>query len=565
MSTPPSAETIHVIGHRNPDTDAICAAIGYAAFLRASSRNEVDARPACCGEINVRTNWVLGEAGVEAPRLIMDVRPTAASVCRRNVVTACQDETFLSVYRKMVDHGFRGIPVVDQEGVLAGMPTLQELAHLFMPATANDDDANRHVRTSEANMVATLDGVFPNRRAPHDEVSNLILMVAGSSLETSSSRMKRFPSRTVIMMVGDRPDVQEMAIHAGVRCLIITGGFSVGEEIGDLARERGVPVIETRYDTASAAQLVRFSRPIADALDHDFLQFSAKTPLKELMAAVQESAQPLFPVVDDDTGKLIGVFSKSDLVDVPRMKLALVDHNEFSQAVTGADEADILEVIDHHRLSGNLRSKEPIRFINEPVGSTSTIVAMMYRLRNLQPDKPTAICLCAGMISDTLNLTSPTTTNTDREILGWLSAIGEIDVEAFTAGFFAAGSMLRDKPAQLALESDRKEFEENGWRLSISQIEELGLDEFWKQEAALREALENIVVERKMHFACLLVTDITEHDSVLMTAGNDRISEVIEYPKLKQHVFELAGVVSRKKQLFPYLSRVVAKLTAPTL
>jgi manganese-dependent inorganic pyrophosphatase len=563
MNSLSSAETIHVIGHRNPDTDAICAAIGYAAFLRAS--RDVDARPACCGEINVRTNWVLSEAGVEAPRLLMDVRPTAASVCRREVVTACQDETFLSVYRKMVEHGFRGIPVVNHEGVLAGMPTLQELAQLFMPATANDDDANRHVRTSEANMVAALDGGFPNGRAPLETVENLILMVAGSSLETSSTRMKRFPSRTVIMMVGDRPDVQRMAILAGVGCLVITGGFSVGEEIGKLAREQGVPVIETRYDTASAAQLVRFSRPIADALDETFLKFSSKTPLKELIASVHDSHQPLFPVVEDETGKLLGVFSKSDLVDVPRTKLALVDHNEFSQAVTGADEADILEVIDHHRLSGNLRSKEPIRFINEPVGSTSTIVAMMFRMRNLAPDKATAICLCAGMISDTLNLTSPTTTNTDREILSWLAEIGGIDVAAFTAGFFAAGSMLRDRPADLALESDRKEFEENGWRLSISQIEELGLDEFWKQEAALQDALEKIVVQRKMHFACLLVTDITEHDSVLITAGNDRVDDAIEYPRLKQHVFELAGVVSRKKQLFPYLSRVVGKLTAPTL
>lgn len=250
-------------------------------------------------------------------------------------------------------------------------------------------------------------------------------------------------------------------------------------------------------------------------------------------------------------------------MDVPRAKIVLVDHNEFAQAVTGADEAEILEVIDHHRLSGNLRTKEPVRFINEPVGSTSTIVAMMYRLRNLEPDRATAICLCAGLISDTLNLTSPTTTSTDSEILPWLAGIAGIDVAKFTAEFFSAGSMLRDKPAGAALESDRKEFEENGWKLSISQIEELGLDEFWKQEGALRDALENVVRQRGVHFACLLVTDITRHDSILLTAGSDRVSDAIEYPELKPKVFELKGVVSRKKQLFPYLSRVVAKLVAP--
>ena len=155
--------------------------------------------------------------------------------------------------------------------------------------------------------------------------------------------------------------------------------------------------------------------------------------------------------MDEESGALLGVFSKSDLVDVPRTRLVLVDHNEFTQAVTGADEADIVEVIDHHRLSGNLRTKEPVRFINEPVGSTSTIVAMMYRLQKLFPDKATATCLCAGMISDTLNLTSPTTTNTDRETLPWLATIAELDVASFTTGFFAAGRMLKDKPAAEAL------------------------------------------------------------------------------------------------------------------
>jgi manganese-dependent inorganic pyrophosphatase len=238
-----------------------------------------------------------------------------------------------------------------------------------------------------------------------------------------------------------------------------------------------------------------------------------------------------------------------------------VDHNEFAQAVTGADEADIIEVIDHHRLSGNLRTKEPVRFINEPVGSSCTIVAMMYRLRNLQPDKATATCLCAGLISDTLNLTSPTTTGTDREILPWLAGIAGINVAAFTTGFFAAGSMLKGKPAAEALESDRKEFEENGWRFSLSQIEELGLTEFWNQEGNLRVALEKIAVDRKLHFAGLLVTDITRHNSVFMVAGDHRVADAIEYPEMKRGVYELKGVVSRKKQLLPYVCGLVDKMS----
>ncbi len=557
----PSPDPIYVIGHRNPDADAICSAIGYAAFLRASRGS--DARAACCGELNTRTSWVLDYAGLDMPRLLMDVRPTAASLCTRNVVSVLREDTCLSVHRQMLAHGFRSLPVVDEQGRIVGMPTLQDLAQLFLPSDPGDQDANRYVRTSEANIVAALEGTFPNGRAPHTEVETRVLMVAGSSVATTQTRMQRFPHSSVMVLVGDRPDVQEMAIRNGVDCLIITGGFEVTADIMALAQAEDVPCIYTPYDTASAAQLIRFSRPIADALHDGFLCFTTKTPLKEVLSQTQESHQPLFPVVDDETGRLFGVFSKSDLVDVPRTKIVLVDHNEFAQAVTGADEAEILEVIDHHRLSGNLRTKEPVRFINEPVGSTSTIVAMMYRMRHLEPDRATAICLCAGLISDTLNLTSPTTTSTDREILPWLAGLAGIQVEEFTAAFFSAGSMLRDKHAAAALESDRKEFEENGWKLSISQIEELGLDEFWKQEPALRDALEQVVQQRRVHFACLLVTDITRHDSILLTAGNERAADAIEYPEMKPGVFELKGVVSRKKQLFPYLSRVVGRLAAP--
>ncbi|MBK8095360.1 MAG: DHH family phosphoesterase [Verrucomicrobiaceae bacterium] len=205
------------------------------------------------------------------------------------------------------------------------------------------------------------------------------------------------------------------------------------------ARAKGVVVICSPHDTASTSQRLRFSRPISGALKDEFLSFGSRTPLREIVHAVQSSHQPLFPVVDEETRHLIGVFSKSDLIDVPRARLVLVDHNEFAQAVAGADEAEIIEVIDHHRLSGNLRTKEPIRFLNEPVGSTSTIVGIMYRMRGAAPDKGTAICLCAGIISDTLHLTSPTTTETDREILSWLAGIGGIDGASVCEGLFRGG------------------------------------------------------------------------------------------------------------------------------
>ena len=550
-----------VIGHRNPDTDAICAAIGYAAFLRAS-KNE-DAQAACCGELNVRTSWVLKQAGLEPPKLVLDVRPTAASIARKEVVTARPDETLLAVNRRLLEHEFRSIPVVDEEGCLLGMPSLADIAQLLMPPTQADDANHRRVRTSLHNMVEVLEAARAGTAEASRQVEELILTIAGSSRETTKARATQFDPRKVVLIVGDRPEIHELAIETGVRCLVITGGFHLDEKLESIAHEKKIGVILSKHDTATTAQLIRFSRPVGEALSHEFLSFGTKTLVKEILPAVATSHQPLFPVIDETTHQLAGVFSKSDLIDVPRTKLVLVDHNEFAQAVTGADEAEILEVIDHHRLSGNLRTKEPIRFINEPVGSTSTIVALMYRMRGLVPDRATALCLCAGLISDTLHLTSPTTTNTDKDILSWLSGVAGIDRDQFVKDFFAAGSMLRESTPAAAIESDRKEFEENGWRISISQIEELGLDEFWKREDDLLAALEAVRDKRGLHFSCLMVTDISEHNSVLLVTGNQRVIDGIEYPEMRPHLHHMPGVVSRKKQLFPYLGRVLSKIAAP--
>ncbi len=558
-----SPDTIHVIGHRNPDTDAICSAIGYAAFLRDVRGMKAEA--ACCGEVSVRTNWVLQTAGVPAPKLLLDVRPTAATICRRDVFTASPHQTFLSVYRMMMDHNFRAIPVVDETGRLLGMPSIQELAQLFLPAQTNEKTvaANREVRTSLLNIVNALDGIVGGTAPDLEALQNLVLVVAASSLETTKKRAQQFAADHVVVITGDRPEIHGLAVDLGVRCLIITGKFKASTSILSRAAEKGVAIIYSPYDTASTSQLLRFSRPIGEALTHEFLSFTSRTPLMEIVPKVQHAHQPLFPVVDDETHKLLGVFSKSDLIELPRMKLVLVDHNEFAQAVTGADEAEILEVIDHHRLSGNLRTKEPIRFLNEPVGSTSTIVGVMYRMQKAEPDKGTAICLCAGIISDTLHLTSPTATDTDKDILAWLAGIGGIDSAQFVKDFFAAGSMLRENTPDRALESDRKVFEENGWHISISQIEELGLDEFWKRENDLQAALQALLAKHSLHFACLMVTDITRHHSVLLVAGDQRVIDAIDYPLAKENVYDMPGVVSRKKQLFPYMSHVVTKLAAP--
>jgi len=548
----PSRQT-YVIGHRNPDTDAICSAIGYADFL---SRTRIpDAVPARCGSLTARTEWVLQRAGVEPPELVMDMRLRLSSICRTTVATASPDETFFEVYARMIAGGLRAIPIVDARSRMLGMLSLLDLLALLLPAE-QDAEGMRTVRTTLRNMRASLDGRFlfePGRLVDEDDI---VVMVAASSTEVIAARLAHFQVGRVIVVTGDRPEVHRLAIQSGVRCLVVTGGLPVSTELVAAAADQGVGVLSTPRDTASTTQLIRGSRRVESAISSDYLQFPPDALVEEVRARVLGSAQPVFPVIDPETGKLAGCFSKSDLVDPAQQRLVLVDHNEFAQAVSGADEADIIEVIDHHRLSGNLVSREPLQFINRPVGSTCTIVAGNYRIAGMEPSKSIAICLCAGIVSDTLNLTSPTATPEDCDILAWLRHVAGLDIDRFTEEFFATGSVLRTLSPGDALLSDRKEYTESGYKVSISQIEEVGLNHFWSAREALQEELRRLLAEG-IDVACLMVTDVGRHNSILLIEAPGEVIDRVDYPKRDHGVYEMDGVVSRKKQLFPWISRLL--------
>lgn len=553
----PVKTPVYVIGHKNPDTDAICSAIGYAEYLRRTRFPE--ALAACCGVVNARTQWVLQQAGVDAPALVMDVRPTAETICQRNVVRARPEDSFLDVYRLLVEKKFTSLPVVAPDGKVLGMPTLGTILNLLVPGGGGRPIGDRRVHTSLERVRAVLGAaVVCGERLQEEE--ELVLTVAAASQATIDHNLQRLDVPRILVIVGDRPDVHRQVIEMGVRAVLLTGGFEFDAPLVELALERGVALFRCTQDTATAVGLIRCSRRVSDVIDGEFLSFGAGELVSRIVGAVHHIAQPLFPVVNEETAALVGVFSKSDLVDPPRTRLVLVDHNEFSQAVTGADEAEIVEVLDHHRLSGNLVSREPVRFINEPVGSTCTIVAQFFQMSGLEPSRETAVCLMAGLISDTLKLTSPTTTDTDRRILPWLAGIAGLDADAFTRGFFEAGSILREMPPAAVIGTDRKEYHEAGWRVSISQIEELGLEAFDEREKELQAALAALRAERTLDFACLLVTDITRHRSLLLADGDARLIEAIDYPRLRRNIFDLEGVVSRKKQFFPYLGNLLAQV-----
>ena len=394
----------------------------------------------------------------------------------------------------------------------------------------------------------------------------IVLLVGASSSETVARRLvaatKKGDVGSYLVMCGDRPSVMRTAIDYGVRMLVVTSGFEPPEELQKAAKEKGVAILSCNLDTASAAKLIRCSRTVSHALDNRIHRVLADDSVKSLRKRLASQKQDLFPVVDPGDNTLIGVISKSDLIDPPRIRLVLVDHNEYSQAIAGVEDADVIEVIDHHRLAGDIISREPIRYLNEPVGSTSTLVAREYRYAGIEMPKEIAMCLIAGMISDTLNLTSPTTTDLDRDILKRLCKIAHVDASQFTRDFFASGSLLAHGTGIEAVREDRKVFEEMGARISISHVEESGLDLFASRREELVATLDNLIAHKGYDLALLIITDITTHHSVLLASGDEKILAALPFERDANGVFQAPGVVSRKKQVFPAVCQALRRAAA---
>ncbi len=550
----------YVIGHKNPDTDAICSAIGYASLLRAVGE-EPDAVAARCGEISQRTKWVLERAGLDAPMLLTDVRTNAGMICHRKVIKVGVADTFITAYRRMLDAQIRCVPVEDEAGNLCGILRYFDLLKLLLPASTEGLSV-RTIHVSLAKLADTLAAKSLGAMLPPPEFEeDLILLVGASSQITVEKRLKQAVLdgnvSKFLVICGDRPIVQRYAIDHGARALLVTGDNPISDEILAYAARSGVVVLRCHQDTASASTLIRCSRTVRHVMESDFLTVLTSEPVSRLRKRLSGEDQDLFPVIEVANGKMVGVIAKSDLVDPPRIRLALVDHNEYAQAVNGVEEAEITEVIDHHRLAGDLVSREPIRYLNEPVGSTCTLVGRKFFHRGLTPMPSVAMCLCAGIVSDTLCLTSPTTTLLDREMLTWLSGVAGTDPQKFTDEFFAVGSLIASGSAEEILNADRKEFTEQGLSVSISQVEERDLHGFAARRVDLEAALNQLYKARKYDLAVLAVTDVALHLSMILAVGQEAALAQLPFERIDGSLFHAPGVVSRKRQIFPAVCEAI--------
>jgi manganese-dependent inorganic pyrophosphatase len=545
---------ILVIGHRNPDTDAICSAIGYAEFKRRTGMPEAVA--ARCGDTNDRINFVLQTFGVEPPRFVADVSPKVRDVMGRNLINVLPDTPIVEALATMDENNVRVLPVLDEDKRCQGLVSVFKISQFYLPGMHRLFESRR-VLASIVGLTRSLSATVIHAFRPRVE-EDLNLMIGAMSLDSFRTRLVTYEPDKLLVVVGDRREIQQLAIEHRVRCLVVTGGLDVDDDLIALAEKNGVSLLLSPHDSATTAMLSRAAITVQHMLEDDYITLHHDEPLRSAQRAVRDKAHAAFPVINDEN-HVVGVLSKSDFLKKVDRRLILVDHNELSQAVSGADEVDIIEIIDHHRI-GALNTAQPIYFLNDPVGSTCTIVADCFFRNQVELPRPIAGLLLAGLASDTLNLTSPTTTARDVLVMKRLEEISGVNAGTFTEKLFESGSILISKPAEQAITADCKEYTERDLKFSVAQIEEIGFDNFWKCKSEVLGALEKYRARNYYYISTLLVTDVVKQDSLLLIAGPASFQDLVDYPEVEPGIYELDDVVSRKKQLLPYLTHCLQRM-----
>lgn len=543
-----------VIGHKNPDMDSICAAVGYAELKRLSGNPNVIAARA--GNTNERIDFILNKFGVEAPLLINDLSPRVSDVMESRVISVRADSPVYDALQLIDKKRLRGLPVVDDQNRCLGLLSAFMVSHYLFPPR-EEAGATREITASTADIVTTFGGALVTGSLSGEPEPKL-LMVGAMAQDSFGPRLKNYRDKKVVLFVGDRPHIQELAIAAKVHAIVVTGGLPIDEEIRAAARAANVTIVSSPHDTATSVLLARGAVHVNRMIETDYQSFQPDTLLDDARRLAAESAAFIFPVIDEN-GTLVGILSKSDFLKGNSRQLILVDHNELAQAVRGADKVPIVEILDHHKLGG-FSSDTPILFWNNPVGSTSSIVTMCYQQLGIPVPPAMAGLLMAGIVADTLNLTSPTTTPVDCDLLNRLSKVAGVNADELAEQIFSVGSPLLTMTAEQAINADCKPYEENGHRFSVAQIEELTFAHFGEKRDALLAALETFRAKDGLLFSCLLVTDINDQTSLLLVQGAESFLQKIDYPQRSANIWELAGVVSRKKQLLPYLLHCLAQM-----
>lgn len=544
-----STKPIYTIGHRNPDTDSICSAIGYAHLKQAMGQNVVPAR---AGKINAETKFALEHFKVEQPLLLTDLYPRVKDITMDCKIVVKQHDTLRHLGEVMREHDLKSVPVTDSKGLLVGIVTVSDLAKRYFQELGMQNLADMRVRYRD--IIAATDSKVLVSGEEGEFIRGNVRIAAGSI-----NMIKNVINEDDIVLVGDRHDETMIDIvNQGISCLIITGSGRVSADVIEAAEKRNIFVLSTPYDTYTVARLINQCVPIRRIMHADPVTFKPLDMLSDIKGTMEDTNYRNYPVIEN--GRLVGVISRDNLMVPEREKVILVDHNERGQAVEGIEEAKVVEIIDHHRLGG-IQTSEPIYTHAEPVGCTATIVANMHWQNDVEIPASIAGLLLSAIISDTVLFKSPTCTAYDRKTAERLAEIAGVDIQDYGMEMLKAGSGIGDMtPAEIA-KNDLKEFQIGDYRIIVSQISVMDTKEVLDLEPQLIDAMTKICEKEGFDMSLVMVTDILEEATYLLYAGSPKtlIGEAFKKDASGTHVY-LPGVMSRKKQIIPPLSEAVKRI-----
>ena len=540
--------TIYITGHRNPDFDSIASAYVYA-HIKSHVDSENRYIAVRCGNLNAQTRSVFSRLGITPPVYMKDVRTVVGDVVEREVPRLQTDDPLQTAIGILDETGMSLLPVFDEDGEYRGSISSVEVSHFLMRETFG-------VRPTYRFHIDNLAKVVPGRillRGKSEEFTAPI-MIGAMPFEHSVERITALQSNRPLFIVGLRRDLVDYAVSNDFPAIILTG--VADKEAGELDfGGYGGSVYLSDVDTAETIRLLRFSTPIECILETGAERLQVSDDFDRAKSILTASSLRALPVFDGEA--FVGIVSRGSFLERPRHRLILVDHNELEQSIPGARDADILEIIDHHRV-GSVMSREPFSLCTKPVGCTCTILRQLYRQHGIAIPTEIALLMISAVISDTVLLKSPTTTEEDRQTVEGLSRHAGIDWREWGREMFASGGRLSDIEPDEAVNSDFKIYECSGVRFGIGQVEVQSLTDFDEVSATLIGALERTKGEKVLDGTMLLITDVMSEDSVLLTVGMKAAVEALPYERESDGgALSLPGILSRKKQLLPEILRAV--------
>ena len=544
MST--ESKKVWVVGHKNPDTDSICAAISYA-YLKNQSGDKKTYVAKRAGAVNEETRYVLERFGVEEPPLVSYAGAQIKDINIRKTAGVSNQISLKRAWELMKKLEVVTLPATNQFGKLEGVIVTKDIATSYMDVL--DNCVLSKARTQYKTIAETIDGeVYAGNEHAHFVRGKVVIATSNPEY------MADYIEDDDLVILGDREEAQMQAIRSNASCIIIGGGLEVAEEVKKLAEKRDCVIITTPFDTFSVARLINQSMPIKQYMTRrELVTFDIDDYVDDVKDVMSRVRHRDFPVLGSN-GNYVGMISRRNLMNMQKKQIILVDHNEKSQAVDGIGEAEILEIIDHHRL-GSLETVSPVYFRNQPLGCTSTIIYQMYQEQRVEIPKEIAGLLLSAIISDTLMFRSPTCTPFDKGVAKRLAEIADVDIEDHAKKMFRAGSDFKNKTTEEIFYQDFKIFHTEDCDFGVAQISAMSGEELEQIGEQLRPFLPQVLGEKRLNMVYVMLTDILEESSKIIFAGEDA-GKILAHAFKKQEDADgilLDGIISRKKQMIPTL------------